>query len=68
MITAQPPATMTADERLDEVAAILAAGLRRLMLKNQVINPQCEQRTSSTTTGHQRGHERRETDRSRNPS
>ena len=37
VITALPPSSMTAAERLDEVAAILAAGLRRLLLKNQLI-------------------------------
>jgi len=61
MITAQPPSTMTADERLDEVATILAAGLRRLLMKNQVVNSQGEQRVSSTSTGHQSGHGGRET-------
>lgn len=65
MITALPPSTMTAAERLDEVAAILAAGLRRLILKTQVIKSPAEQRLSSTTTGHQSGHEGRETQRRR---
>ena len=56
MITALPPSAMTAGERLDEVAAILAAGLRRLILRNQVVKSQAEQRLSSTTTGHRSGH------------
>ena len=56
-----PPSAMTAAERLDEVASILAAGLRRLRLKNQVINSPAEQRVSSTETGHRSGHGRRET-------
>lgn len=34
MITALPPSAMTADERLDEVARILAAGLIRLRRAN----------------------------------
>ncbi|CAK0755571.1 hypothetical protein WCLP8_2650001 [uncultured Gammaproteobacteria bacterium] len=56
MPTALPPSTMTTDERLDEVAAILAAGIRRLRLKNQVVNLPDNQRLSSTTTGHQSAH------------
>ena len=61
MITALPPSAMPPGERLDEVAAILAAGLRRLILKNQVVKSQGEQRVSSTATGHQSGHGARET-------
>ena len=63
--TALPPSAMTTDERLNEVAAILAAGLRRLRLKNQVVNLPNGQRTSSTSTGHQSGHGRRDTRRTR---
>ncbi|MBF0424592.1 MAG: hypothetical protein HQL66_02055 [Magnetococcales bacterium] len=33
MITLTDPARMTAEERLDEVAAILATGVRRLLKK-----------------------------------
>ena len=40
------PGTMTGAERLDEVAAILAAGMRRLILKDQVIKSQSAQRVS----------------------
>ncbi len=32
------PSDLTADERLDEVAAILAAGLRRLRSKNPCLS------------------------------
>ncbi len=60
-----PPGTMTAAERLDEVAAILAVGLRRLLLKNQLINSPAGQRVSSTVTGHRSGHGGRETLRTR---
>jgi len=63
--TTLPPSAMTTDERLDEVAAILAAGIRRLRLKNQVVNLPDSQRTSSTSTGHQSGHGRRDTRRMR---
>ncbi len=65
MITAQPPSAMTAAERLNEVAAILAAGIRRLRLKNQVIKSPAEQRVSFTSTGHQSGHGGRENRRTR---
>ena len=61
MITALPPSAMTAAERLDEVAAILAAGMRRLILKTQGINSPAGQRVSFTETGHQSGHGTRET-------
>jgi len=61
VITALPPSAMTATERLDEIAAILAAGMRRLILKTQVIKSPAGQRVSSTTTGHQSGHGARET-------
>ena len=56
MLSALPPSAMTTDERLDEVARILAAGLRRLRLKNQVVNLPPAQRVSWTATGHQSGH------------
>ncbi len=65
MITALPPSAMTAAERLDEVAAILAAGMRRLILKTQVIKSPAEQRVSFTSTGHQSGHGGRENRRTR---
>jgi hypothetical protein len=61
MPTAVPPSAMTADERLDEVAAILAAGLRRLRLKTQGVNSLTEKTVSSTSPPHQSGHGRRET-------
>ena len=61
MVTAQPPSSMTAAERLDEVAAILAAGMRRLHQKMQVVNSAAAQRNSFTPTGHQSGHGARET-------
>ena len=64
-MTAQPPSSMTAAERLDEAAAILAAGLRRLLQKNQAVNLPSVQRLSSTKTGHQSGHGTRETLRRR---
>ncbi len=67
MITALPPSTMTAAERLDEVAAILAAGMRRLILKTQGIKSPAGQRNSFTPTGHQSGHGARETRRTRRP-
>ena len=67
MITALPPSAMTAAERLDEVAAILAAGMRRLILKTQLIKSPAGQRVSSTTTGHQSGHGARENRRTRRP-
>ena len=60
MVTAQPPSTMTATERLDEVATILAAGMRRLHKKMQVVNSAAGQRNSFTPTGHQSGHGGRE--------
>ena len=65
MKTAQPPSSMTAAERLDEVAAILAAGLIRLLPKNQAVNLPAVQRVSFTSTGHQSGHGTRETLRRR---
>ena len=55
------PSHLTADERLDEVAAILAAGLRRLRLKNQGVIPPLPETIPSTSTGHQSGHVDRET-------
>ncbi|CAK0753344.1 conserved hypothetical protein [uncultured Gammaproteobacteria bacterium] len=61
MPAALPPSAMTTDERLDEVAAILAAGIRRLRLKNQVVNSLETQRLSSTSTGHQSAHGGRDT-------
>ncbi|MBF0562266.1 MAG: hypothetical protein HQL37_09650 [Alphaproteobacteria bacterium] len=63
--TALPPSAMTADERLNEVAAILAAGLRRLHAKNQGVKLPPAQRLSSTSTGHQSGHRNGETPRRR---
>ncbi len=59
------PGTMTGAERLDEVAAILAAGMRRLILKDQVIKSQSAQRVSFTSTGHRSGHGGGEHHRSR---
>ncbi len=61
MITALPSSAMTAAERLDEVAAILATGMRRLILKTQGIKSPAGQRVSFTETGHQSGHGTRET-------
>ena len=55
------PSALTAAERLDEVAAILATGLRRLRLKNQGVNPPLPETIPSTSTGHQSGHADRET-------
>ena len=54
--TALPPSAMSAAERLDEVASILAAGLRRLRAKTQDIKSLETQRISSTATGHRSGH------------
>ena len=56
MITALPPSAMTADERLDEVASILAAGLRRLRAKRQEIKSLETQRVFWTETGDRSGH------------
>lgn len=56
MMKALPPARMSTDERLDEVAALLAAGLRRLRAKTQGDKSLETQRNPSTATGYQRGH------------
>ena len=64
-MNAVPPSALTAAERLDEVAAILAAGMRRLLLKNQLINSPAGQREFSTATGHRSGHGGRENRRTR---
>jgi len=64
-MNALPPARMSTEERLDEVAAILAAGLRRLRAKTQGDKSLETQRNSSTATGYQRGHGGGETRRSR---
>ncbi len=65
MNNAHAPNHLTADERLDEVAAILAAGLRRLLLKNQGVIPSVPETVYSTSTGHQSGHGRRDNLRTR---
>jgi len=61
----RPPAEMTTEERLDELAAILAAGLGRLRRKNQADNSGERRRISSTSTAHRSGHDNGETRPSR---
>lgn len=60
MPSALPPDAMTTAERLDEVARLLATGLRRLRdrqrAQSQPVNQLEPQRLSSTATGHQSGH------------